>query len=116
MKYQGSCHCGNIAFEAEGELTKVMDCNCSICMRRGGMLWFVPGANFTLKTPRDKMGTYTFNKHVIQYRFCLNCGIGPFGEGKDPKGNAMVGINARCIEGFDPKAVQVDFFDGRHKI
>jgi hypothetical protein len=31
MKYQGSCHCGRIAFEVEGELTGVMACNCSIC-------------------------------------------------------------------------------------
>ncbi|WP_442881038.1 GFA family protein, partial [Aeromonas sp.] len=34
MRYKGSCHCGRIAFEAEGELTQAMACNCSICQRK----------------------------------------------------------------------------------
>lgn len=115
MKYQGSCHCGKIAFEAEGTLDKVMECNCSMCMRRGGLLWFLPASAFTLKTSRDDLSTYTFNKHVLQHHFCGTCGIAPFGEGKDPKGNAMVSVNARCVDGFDPKAVKHDFYDGRSK-
>jgi hypothetical protein len=32
---------------------------------------------------------------VIHHRFCPTCGIHPFAEGKDPKGNAMAAINAR---------------------
>ena len=35
MIYQGSCHCGHIAFEAEGDLHSVKECNCSICRRPG---------------------------------------------------------------------------------
>ncbi|MDB5802931.1 MAG: glutathione-dependent formaldehyde-activating enzyme family protein [Betaproteobacteria bacterium] len=115
MKYQGSCHCGNIAFEAEGELDKVMECNCSMCMRRGSMLWFIPAADFTLTTPREKLSTYHFNKHVLDHHFCANCGIAPFSEGKDPKGNATVAVNARCVEGFDPQKVEKMFYDGRDK-
>ena len=42
MKYRGSCHCGKIAFEVEGTLEQVMECNCSLCSRRGYLLWFVP--------------------------------------------------------------------------
>lgn len=37
MHYKGSCHCGQIAFEVEGELTQVADCNCSICTRMGAL-------------------------------------------------------------------------------
>ncbi|MFZ1244960.1 MAG: GFA family protein, partial [Azonexus sp.] len=44
MIYKGSCHCGKVAFEVEGELTNLMDCNCSICQRKGALLWFVPRA------------------------------------------------------------------------
>jgi hypothetical protein len=40
--YKGSCHCGRVAFEVEGELEQVMACNCSICSRKGSLLWFVP--------------------------------------------------------------------------
>ncbi|MBP2488492.1 hypothetical protein JOH50_004219 [Rhizobium leguminosarum] len=35
MRYEGSCHCGNVAFEVEGEFTEALDCNCSLCRRRG---------------------------------------------------------------------------------
>jgi hypothetical protein len=45
MNYKGSCHCGQIAFEVEGELAQVADCNCSICSRMGALHWFVPREN-----------------------------------------------------------------------
>lgn len=113
MKYNGSCHCGQIAFEAEGEIDSAVSCNCSICLRRGSLLWFVPTTSFTLKTPKDAMSTYTFNKHVIKHNFCPTCGMHPYGEGTDPKGNTMVAINIRCIENIDLAAIPVHEFNGR---
>jgi hypothetical protein len=38
MLYKGSCHCGQVTFEAEGELTEVFDCNYSMCSRKGALL------------------------------------------------------------------------------
>lgn len=115
MNYKGSCHCGNIAFEVEGELTGALACNCSICSRKGSLLWFVPRDKLQLLTPEKDMSTYTFNKHVIQHRFCPTCGMHPFGEGVDPKGNKMAAINIRCLENVDLAAVPVNHFDGRSK-
>ena len=89
MKYKGSCHCRKIAFEAEGELNGAMACNCSMCSRKGSLLWFVSRAQFHLLTAEDLIGTYTFNKHVIKHRFCATCGIHPYGEGTDPNGNRI---------------------------
>jgi len=110
--YKGSCHCGRIAFEVEGELTGAMACNCSICQRKGSLMWFVPRAQVQLLTPPQDMSTYTFNKHIIKHHFCPTCGIHPFGEGSDPKGNHMVAINIRCLEDIDLSAVPVQQFDG----
>ena len=115
MNYKGSCHCGHIAYEVEGELTGAMACNCSICSRRGSLLWFVPRDKLRLLTPEKDMSTYTFNKHVIQHRFCPTCGMHPFGEGVDPQGNKMAAINIRCLENIDLDAVPVNHFDGRSK-
>ena len=81
MIYSGSCHCGAIAFEVEAEITQAMDCNCSMCRRRGGLLAFVPRENFKLQTPAAAVSTYQFNKHVIQHHFCANCGIAPYADG-----------------------------------
>jgi hypothetical protein len=113
MIYQGSCHCGQVAYEVEGEIQGALACNCSMCRRKGSLLWFVPRAQFHLRTPEDAAATYTFNKHVIKHRFCPTCGIHPYAEGVDPKGNPMAAINLRCIEGIDLDAIPVQHFDGR---
>lgn len=113
MNYQGSCHCGQIAFEVEGEIPEVMSCNCSICQRKGALMWFVPRPTLKLLTAPEKMGTYTFNKHAIKHRFCPVCGIHPFGEAVTPQGNEMAAINVRCLEGVDIEALKVKHFNGR---
>jgi hypothetical protein len=113
MKYQGSCHCGQVAFEVEGEIAEVTSCNCSMCQRKGVLMWFVPRPAMTLLTPPENMRTYTFNKHVIKHHFCPTCGIHPFGEAVSPAGDEMAAINARCLEGVDISALQVKHFDGR---
>jgi hypothetical protein len=113
MKYSGSCHCGNVAFEVEGEISGALDCNCSICLRKGALLWFVPRDHLTVLTPEENLGSYTFNQHVIQHRFCRTCGIHPFGEGRDPKGNEMAAVNLRCLEGIDLAAIPIQHYDGR---
>ena len=57
MNYRGSCHCGTIAYEVEGDLDQVIQCNCSLCSRRGWLLWFVPRDRLALKTPASAMHT-----------------------------------------------------------
>ncbi|HET6587333.1 MAG TPA: GFA family protein, partial [Oleiagrimonas sp.] len=42
MSHQGSCHCGRVAFEVEGDPEQLIECNCSHCSRKGYLLWFVP--------------------------------------------------------------------------
>ena len=113
MKYQGSCHCGKVAYEVEGELKGAMACNCSLCQKKGSLLWFVPRSQFKLLTPESDAAIYTFNKHVIKHRFCPVCGIHPFAYGVDPKGNEMAAINLRCLEDVDLKKIPVKEFDGR---
>lgn len=113
MTYTGSCHCGGIRFEVDGDLDGAMACNCSICQRKGSLLWFVPRDRLRLLTPEDAAATYTFNRHAIRHRFCATCGIHPFGEGTDPEGQRMAAINVRCLDGVDLDALPVHRFDGR---
>lgn len=113
MQYTGSCHCGQIRFEVEGELSGALACNCSICQRKGSLLWFVPRNSLSLLTPESDAATYTFNKHIIKHRFCKTCGMHPFGEGVDPKGNAIAAVNIRCLEGIELDAIPVQHYNGR---
>ncbi|MEJ6023351.1 GFA family protein [Ramlibacter sp. PS4R-6] len=113
MKYSGSCHCGKVAYEVEGEIDSAMACNCSMCRRKGSLLWFVTKDKFTLKTPDGNASTYLFNKHKIRHRFCPVCGIHPYAEAVNPKtGAPTAAINIRCLEGVDPDKVKVTHFDG----
>ncbi len=114
VTYEGSCHCGDIAFEVEGELHQAIECNCSICQRKGVKMWFVPEPFFNLLSPEENVATYTFNKHRIQHHFCPTCGIHAFGRGTDKKGNATVFVNVRCLENFDIESLPVHHFDGRN--
>lgn len=113
MKYKGSCQCGRVAFEVDGEIKGAVACNCSMCERRGSLLWFVPRENLKLLTGEDAASTYTFNKHHIKHRFCPVCGIHPYGEGTDPKGNSMAAVNVRCLEDIDLGAIPVQNYNGR---
>lgn len=113
MRYQGSCHCGHIAFEVEGELGDVTDCNCSMCQRKGALHWFVSRDQLHLNTPDADTSTYTFGAQTIQNRFCPHCGIHAFGEGTDPSGKRIAAVNVRCLENVDIAALTVKHFDGR---
>jgi len=112
--HTGSCHCGKIAYAFESDpITGGLECNCSMCQRRGSILHFIPASALTLRTPRENLGTYRFNKRVIDHHFCPTCGVSPFGEGTDPKGNRMVAINLRCVDGIEPQKLAIQHFDGR---
>ena len=113
MRYHGSCHCGRVAFDVEGELDQVIDCNCSHCSRKGYLLWFVPVGQLEVATPEADMATYTFNKHAIEHRFCPQCGCAPLAFGTAPDGQSMAAINARCLEGLDLAALTRVPVDGR---
>lgn len=50
--YKASCHCGAFAYDVttaplDHESTEVARCNCSICMRNGYLLVYVPNDNIT---------------------------------------------------------------------
>jgi len=113
VKYQGSCHCGKIAFDVEGELAQAVECNCSHCSRKGFLLWFVPREQMTLSTPAAQLSTYTFNKHLLKHHFCAQCGCAPFSFGTSPDGVATAAINIRCLNEIDLAAIKRVPVDGR---
>jgi len=114
MMYRGGCHCGKVRIEveSESEIAGALSCNCSICQKRGSLLWFVPRDKLTV-TGEPELITYTFNKHVIKHLFCKTCGIQSFGEGVDPKGNRMAAINIRALDDIELEKIPVKHFNGR---
>jgi hypothetical protein len=35
LTYAGSCHCGRVRFRVTAALDGLVDCNCSVCTRKG---------------------------------------------------------------------------------
>ena len=111
--YQGSCHCGAVKFEFAGDFSKVIDCNCSMCGRRGSVLTFVPASQFTLLSGEGNLQEYKFNKQVIQHLFCKTCGIASFSRAKMPDGSPIAAVNLRCVPEVDLGTLQIQHVDGK---
>ena len=113
MSFQGSCHCGAISYTVEEDPpTKAIECNCTICRRKGYLHHFTAPEKFTFKGSRDDLQVYTFNHHAIRHQSCKKCGCAPFAEGSTPDGKAMVEINLRCMDGLDLSTLSVTQYDG----
>jgi hypothetical protein len=112
MKYSGSCQCGAITFDVDTTIEKVISCNCSRCRRLGSLLTAARKADFTLKSGKDALTEFQFNKHVVHHYFCSTCGIEPYAQGKGRDGSDMVMVNVRCLDGVDPESFAVMKFDG----
>ena len=96
-----SCHCGAIEAEInlEGDLAKVIKCNCSICKRKGAIMSMVKNEDFKIIKGKAKLSMYQFHSKVAKHYFCSNCGIYTH---HNPRANpAMTGFNVGCIESED---------------
>ena len=113
MSYQGSCHCGRVTFEVEGDTPgEAMSCNCSHCRRKGFLLAFVPASSFSLTGGTDSLETYTFNTHRLRHRFCRTCGVQPFAEGSSADGTETRAVNLRCVPSVDLDALSITPVNG----
>jgi hypothetical protein len=111
--YEGGCHCGAVRYEAEADLSSVIECNCSQCAKKGFLLSFAPRSAFTLKTDRGALSEYTFNTGKIRHLFCNTCGVQSFAEGVAPNGDEIAAINVRCLDGVDIAGLSITPVNGK---
>ncbi len=111
MAHHGSCHCGAIAFEVDAAIEGAIECNCSLCSRRGYLLWFVPSAR--VRFSADASTAYRFNKMHIAHHFCPTCGCATHGAANAPDGTPMLAVNVRCLDDVDVHALAIRQVDGR---
>jgi hypothetical protein len=111
--YEGSCHCGRVKFRVQADLADLLECNCSVCTKKGILHLIVPPEEFELVAGGDALATYQFNTNTARHTFCRHCGMHPFYVPRsDPD---KISVNARCLDGVDPAALRPrHFFDGRN--
>jgi hypothetical protein len=100
MHIQGSCHCGNIAFELtwEPEPTEIpaRACGCSFCTKHGGVWTSNPSGALTVTVREpDRVSKYSFGTSTALFHICSRCGIVPVVTSEvDGHVYAVVSINA----------------------
>ena len=73
--YTGQCHCGRVKFEADFELKRTYQCNCSYCRRRNAVMHRVATVSFRVTQGKDAITLYQFHTRVAKHYFCEHCGI-----------------------------------------
>ncbi len=114
--YRGSCHCGSVTFEVDADIDHVRVCDCSVCKKRGALIFRVDEAQLQLHSPLENLTLYQWGSRTAKDYFCPQCGILPFRrpsaataqelrEGVQPF--AGWAINVRCLDPLDLDALAV---------
>lgn len=109
----GGCHCGAVRFRVVVRAFEAIDCNCSMCTKKGFLHLIVPHEDFELLSGKEMLSTYTFGTHTARHHFCKTCGIHAFYEPRSHPGH--FDVNVRCLD--DPNDIArfaIKPFDGRN--
>lgn len=116
--HRGSCHCGEVRFEADIDLAEgTFRCNCTICFKSRAWLAGVPAGSFRVLSGKDQLRDYQFGQKRLHHFFCAGCGVRPFSQGSDGKGNDFYAIRVNCLDGVDAAefaAAPVKYFNMLH--
>ncbi|MBC6472721.1 MAG: GFA family protein [Hormoscilla sp. GM102CHS1] len=110
VTYEGGCHCGAVRLQVRTDKHEAIDCNCSVCTKKGFLHLIVPREQFTLLQGGDVLTTYSFNTGVAKHTFCRICGIHSFYRPRShPDG---ISVNLRCLDGDVMDYFEIVPFDG----
>jgi hypothetical protein len=109
--FEGGCHCGRVRFRVRTSELRALDCNCSICTKKGFLHLIVTKDAFELVAGANDLTTYTFGTGVAKHTFCNVCGMHPFYTPRShPDG---VDVNVRCLDGDAASRFTIEPFDGK---
>jgi hypothetical protein len=108
----GGCHCGSIRFRVDVIERVALDCNCSMCTKKGILHYIVPPERFELVSGKDGLAEYRFGTKTAKHWFCRTCGIHPFYEPRSHPGH--YDVNVRCLDAFPDEGFRIEPFDGKH--
>lgn len=111
-KHKGSCHCGRVTFEFDGDVATAIECNCSICRMKGALWHGTDDAHFRILSGETELGLYQFGTMTAKHYFCQSCGVSPFSHPRiAPTGWV---VNLRCVEDIDLTSLEIRPFDGQN--
>jgi hypothetical protein len=95
-------------------IVKLIDCNCSICTKKGVLHAPVQDDELVVLKGAEKTSTYRFGSGAAQHNYCPDCGIHVYGRPRNSPDRYSV--NARCLDDFRTilASAEVMPFDGEN--
>lgn len=98
--YEGGCHCGSVRISVDRAeaIDSYVDCDCSICAKKGVLHAGIEENDLTVVQGRDALENYQFHTKVAEHHFCRTCGIHVYSR---PRNNPQrLSVNIRCLDDF----------------
>jgi hypothetical protein len=111
-RHQGSCHCKKVIFEYESAPMPALECNCSICKRKGAIWQAVSNEHFKIVSGEEALELYQFGTKTAKHFFCKHCGISTFSNPRIAPDKWA--INLRCVDDIDIGSLAIVSFDGEN--
>ena len=109
---EGGCHCGAVRYRVTVRGRNGVECNCSMCAKKGYLHLIVPEVDFELLQGADSITSYTFGTLSAKHHFCSRCGVHSYYR---PRSHPQsVDVNIRCLDDVEPSDFRFYAFDGQH--
>src|SRR5687767_752640 len=108
---EGGCHCQAVRFRVRVDRWVAVDCNCSICAKKGFLHLIVGPDASELVSGQALLSEYRFHTGTARHLFCSRCGIHAFYRPRShPDG---YDVNIRCLDGDLQARFTLEPFDGQ---
>ncbi len=103
----GSCLCGRVKFEVEGEISDPGSCHCTSCRKSTGSAFAAGGlvnaSGFRWVSGADELASYPRADEELHHYFCRNCGsslvtAAPSAFASEDAISRTVGIHLGCLD------------------
>ena len=115
---RAACHCEAVRFEIAEPPEWVLDCNCTICRRYGGLWTYFrePGGQgrLLMKPEPGTTDTYAWINGDLAFHRCKVCGCVTHIEAAKADPPFIFAVNARMMAGLDPGKVRIRRVDNSH--
>jgi hypothetical protein len=117
--YHGSCHCGQVRYEADIDLAKgTGKCNCTFCAKARAWATHITPNAFRLLSGKDALIGYHKHSEAPVKFSCKNCAVRTHGTGNaEWMGGEYVSVFVNTLDDADPDelaSAPVRYSDGLH--
>ncbi|MBR7888804.1 GFA family protein [Marinomonas sp. A79] len=112
--HAGSCQCGAVKFEVEGEFKRFVLCHCTRCRKTSGSNHcanlFAPGGSLKWLSGEEKLSFYRLEGTAFARTFCSICGSNVPTDATQTRG--LIAVPAGSLDTDVELGVQAHIFMG----